>query len=74
MTVVMMKITLGKVKERRKRRLILEKWCVWNWEIRRSRKITGSQDWWWPLQLKIQYEYESVMSTLCAPLKMEDSK
>jgi hypothetical protein len=70
----MMKIAQGKAKGKKKRRLILGKLCVWNWETRRSRRITGSQDWWWPPRLKIQYEYECVKSTLCVPSKMEDSK
>jgi hypothetical protein len=70
----MMKTAQGKARGKKKRRLILGKSCVWNSETRRSRKITGSQDWLWPPRLKIQYEYESVRSTLCAPLKMEDSK
>jgi hypothetical protein len=41
----MMKIVRGKGKGRKKRRLILGRSCVWNLEIRRSRKITGFQDW-----------------------------
>jgi hypothetical protein len=74
MTVVMMKIAQGKGKGRRRRKPTLAKLYVWNLETRRNRKITGSQAWWWLPRLKTQCEYESVTNTLCAPLKMEDSK
>jgi hypothetical protein len=74
MTVVTTKITQGKGKGRRRRRLTLGKLYVWNWGTRRSRKITGSQVWWWPPRPKIRCEYEYVTNTLSAPLRMEDSK